>query len=257
MKALQRGGLPRKVRPHPSAASHAGRREVFLIRASSQACRPRPVVRRLPALVCIGIVFGATASAPRTGTAQESGGSDGATLAGAALGIYAGAALGGLSSIIPCNQTMAGIRCVRAVTALGGGIGLAVGATLGREDEDAVWDAYRRSGFGFAAGAVVVLALEPFVDKWSWADVAAGGVIGSAIAAGGSGAWIGLVAGTGIGVGLWQLVPSVEMPDAIALGLAGMAVGGFTSWIVKAIDAGDDAAASDLPVLQFDVAVPW
>jgi hypothetical protein len=205
----------------------------------------------------VGLAVALAIVAPDFAIAQETQGSDGATVAGAALGIYAGAALGGLSSIIPCNQTMAGISCVRAVTALGGGIGLAVGTTLGREDADGVWDAYRRSGIGFAAGAVAVLALEPFVDKWSWADVAAGGVIGSAIAAGGSGAWIGLAVGTGVGVSLWQLVPSFEMPNAIALGLAGMAIGGFTSWIVRAVNAGDDSATSDLPVLQFDVAVPW
>jgi len=152
---------------------------------------------------------------------------------------------------------MAGISCVRTVAVLGAGIGLASGLTLGREDSDAVWNAYRRAGVGFVAGSIFVLALKPFVDKWSWADVAAGGVIGSSIGAGGSGAWIGLVLGTGIGVGLWQLVPTVEMPDAIGTGLIGMAVGGFTSWIIRAVDGGGDSPPSDLPVLQFDVAVPW
>lgn len=189
------------------------------------------------------------------GAAQEADGSDGAAVAGAALGIYAGAALGGLSSIIPCNQTYAGISCVRTMTVLGGGIGLVAGATLGREDADAVWDAYGRAGIGLAAGSVAVLALKPFVNKWSWGDVAAGGVIGSSIAAGGSGAWIGLVAGAGVGVALWQLIPSVEMPDAIGLGLVGMAAGAFASWIVRAANAGDPS--EDVQVLQFDVAVPW
>ena len=87
-------------------------------------------------------------------------------------------------------------------------------------------------------------------------DVAAGGVIGSSIGAGGSGAWIGLGLGMIVGVGLWQWLPSMEMPDAIGVGLIGMAVGGFTSWIIRAVDAGD-SPPSDLPVLQFDVAVPW
>ena len=188
--------------------------------------------------------------------AQEASGSTEATVAGAAIGLYAGAALGGLASLVPCNQTLAGISCVRTVAVLGAGIGLASGVTLGREDSDAIWTAYRRAGVGFVAGSVVVLALKPFVDRWSWADVAAGGVIGSSIGAGGSGAWIGLVVGLGVGVGLWQLVPSMELPDAIGVGLIGMAVGGFTSWIIRAVDAGD-SPASDLPVLQFDVAVPW
>ena len=188
--------------------------------------------------------------------AQEASGSTEATVAGAAMGLYAGAALGGLSSLVPCNQTLAGISCVRTVAVLGAGIGLASGITLGREDSDAIWTAYRRAGVGFLAGSAVVLALRPFVDRWSWADVAAGGVIGSSIGAGGSGAWIGLVVGMGVGVGLWRLVPSMELPDAIGVGLIGMAVGGFTSWIIRAVDAGD-SPASDIPVLQFDVAVPW
>ncbi|MGB5676132.1 MAG: hypothetical protein WBO43_16495 [Gemmatimonadota bacterium] len=188
--------------------------------------------------------------------AQETAGTTEATVAGAAMGLYAGAALGGLASLVPCNQTLAGISCVRTVAVVGAGIGLASGVTLGREDSDAIWDAYRRAGVGFLAGSAVVLALKPFVDRWSWADVAAGGVIGSSIGAGGSGAWIGLVLGMGVGVGLWQLVPSMEMPDAIGVGLIGMALGGFTSWIIRAVDAGD-SPASDLPVLQFDVAVPW
>lgn len=188
--------------------------------------------------------------------AQETGGSTEAAVAGAAMGLYAGAALGGLASLVPCNQTMAGISCVRTVTVLGAGIGLASGVTLGREDSDAIWTAYRRAGVGFLAGSAVVLALKPFVDRWSWADVAAGGVIGSSIGAGGSGAWIGLVAGMGVGFGLWQLVPSMELPDAIGVGLIGMAVGGFTAWIIRAVDAGD-SPPSDVPVLQFDVAVPW
>ncbi|MBT8479829.1 MAG: hypothetical protein KJO06_12985 [Gemmatimonadetes bacterium] len=145
---------------------------------------------------------------------------------------------------------------MRTVAVLGAGVGLVSGLTLGREDSDAVWNAYRRAGVGFVAGSAVVLALKPFVDRWSWADVAAGGVIGSSIGAGGSGAWIGLVLGMGVGVGLWQALPTVEMPDAIGVGLIGMAVGGITSWIIRALD-GSDSPPADLPVLQFDVAVPW
>jgi hypothetical protein len=36
-----------------------------------------------------------------------------------------------------------------------------------------------------------------------------------------------------------------------------MAIGGFTSWIIRAADAGSDTAASDLPVLTFNLGVPW
>jgi hypothetical protein len=209
------------------------------------------------ALVLAWLIPNLVGGSPELAHAQGTEGSGAATVAGAALGVYTGAALGGLSSIIPCNQTMAGISCVRAVAAVGAGIGLASGLTLGLEDADAVWDAYGRAGIGLVAGSAVVLALKPFVNRWSWGDVGAGAVIGSSIATGGSGAWIGLVIGTGVGVALWQLIPSLEMPDAIGLGLIGMAVGGFTSWIVKAVEAGGDAAAADLPLLQFNLGVPW
>ena len=216
----------------------------------------RVTTRSLAVILCLLPGLGPHCVSSGRLEAQETSGSTEAAVAGAAMGLYAGAALGGLASLVPCNQTMAGISCVRTVAVLGAGIGLASGVTLGREDADAIWTAYRRAGVGFLAGSAVVLALKPFVDRWSWADVAAGGVIGSSIGAGGSGAWIGLGLGMVVGVGLWQWIPSMEMPDAIGVGLIGMAVGGFTAWIIRAVDGGD-SPPSDLPVLQFDVAVPW
>jgi hypothetical protein len=191
---------------------------------------------------------------PAASRAQEVSGSDGTAVAGGALGLYSGAVLGGMASLIPCNQTYAGIRCVRGGATLGAGIGMVSGITLGNEDADRVWAAYRRAGFGLLAGSAVVLGMKPFVDKWSWGDVAAGGVIGSSIGAGGSGAWIGLVLGMGVGTVLWKTIPAVEMPDAIGVGFIGMAVGAFTSWIVRAVQAGEE---SDESVIQFNVGVPW
>lgn len=192
---------------------------------------------------------------PACGFAQD-GGSDGAAVAGAAIGLYSGATLAGVAALIPCNQTISGVRCVRVGAALGGGVGLASGLALGLNDEEGVRDAYRRAGIGLAAGSLAVLALEPFVDRWSWGDVAAGAVFGSSIAAGGSGAWVGLAAGLGAGTLLWQLVPSVDLPDALGVGLLGMAIGAFSSWIVRAAEAGDDMAASDLPALTVRLGVP-
>jgi len=231
--------------------------EESLLRYVSRGLSRHDARRRRVTVVIAVLALGACLGAPQVGLAQNVGGTDGATVAGAALGLYSGATLGSLASLIPCNQTLAGVRCVRGVAALGGGIGLASGIALGSADQDAVWDAYRRAGFGLVAGSVAVLALKPFVDRWSWADVGAGAVIGSSIAAGGSGAWIGLVLGMGVGVGLWQVIPSFDLPEAISVGLAGMAIGGFTSWIIRAADAGGDTAAADLPVLTFNLGVPW
>jgi hypothetical protein len=194
--------------------------------------------------------------APSEGRAQEGEGSDASAVAGAAIGLYSGAALGGMAALIPCNQTISGVRCVRVGAGVGAGVGLASGLTLGLRDSDGVWDAYRRAGIGLAAGSLFVLALKPFVDRWSWGDVGAGAVIGSSIAAGGSGAWIGLAAGTGAGLLLWQLAPSVDLPDAVGVGLLGMAAGGFISWIARAIEAGNETPPSDLPGLSFRVAAP-
>ena len=231
--------------------------EESLLRYVSRGLSSHYARRRRVMVVMTLLALGAGVDVPRVGLAQGAGGTEGAAVAGAALGLYSGATLGGLASLIPCNKTLAGVRCVRGVTALGGGIGLASGIALGSEDQDAVWDAYRRAGFGLVAGSVAVLALKPFVDRWSWADVGAGAVIGSSIAAGGSGAWIGLVLGMGVGVGLWQVIPSFDLPEAISVGLAGMAIGGFTSWIIRAANAGSDTAAADLPVLTFNLGVPW
>ena len=232
-------------------------REVALVRPADRT-RAVQLASRFPTVALLAwLTLAAWPGSARRAVAQETSGSDGATVAGAALGLYSGATLGGMASLIPCNQTMAGVTCVRTVAALGGGIGLVSGLTLGSEDAEAVWDAYRRAGVGLVAGSVAVLALKPFVDRWSWGDVAAGGVIGSSIAAGGSGAWIGLVIGTGIGVGMWQLIPTMEMPDAIGVGLIGMAAGAFTSWIIRAVNAGDGPSAADSPMMRFDVGVPW
>ncbi|MCL7971793.1 MAG: hypothetical protein M8866_06850 [marine benthic group bacterium] len=212
--------------------------------------------RRAAVVLLVFFTAGLGSGALSSASAQSTEGSGEAAVAGAALGLYSGTALGTLSSIIPCNQTLAGIRCVRTVATLGAGIGTMSGLALGLDDADAVWRAYGRAGIGLAAGSVFVLALKPFVDKWSWGDVGAGAVVGSSIAAGGSGAWVGLLVGTGVGMALWQAVPSFDLPNAVGLGLIGMAVGGFTSWVVRAVESGGEPD-SDLPVLQFDLGVPW
>jgi len=188
--------------------------------------------------------------------AQEPTGSGGSAAAGAALGAYSGFVLGGAAAWIPCNQTLSGIRCVRTGAGIGAGLGLASGLALGLADSGAVGDAYVRAGIGFAGGSLVFAALGPFLDRWSWKDVVAGGVLGSSIAAGGPGTWIGLALGSGVGVGLWQLVPGVELPDAVGVGLLGMAFGGITSWIVQAVQAGEDGSPAGPAVLSIHLAAP-
>ena len=188
-------------------------------------------------------------------TAQEPAGSGGSAVAGAALGAYSGFVLGGAAVLIPCNQMIAGVRCVRTGATIGAGVGLAAGIALGSSDTGGIEDAYRRAGIGLAAGSLVVAALGPFVDRWSWKDVIAGGVVGSSIAAGSPGTWLGLVIGAGAGVGLWQLVPGVDLPDAVSVGLLGMAFGGITSWVVRAVEA-DSRSSGSPAVLSIRLTVP-
>ena len=101
----------------------------------------RVTTQSLAVILCLMPGLGPQRGSDGRVQAQETIGSTEATVAGAAMGLYAGGALGGLASLVPCNQTMAGISCVRTVAVLGAGIGLASGVTLGREDSDAIWTA--------------------------------------------------------------------------------------------------------------------
>jgi hypothetical protein len=211
--------------------------------------RGRPSARALALWVTTAVLL----AVPAPAAAQ---GSDGAAVAGAALGAYSGFVLGGAAALIPCNQTYSGLGCVRAGALIGTGAGLASGIALGLADSDDIEDAYARAGIGLAAGSLALLALKPFLDRWSWPDVAAGAVIGSSIAAAGKGAWIGLAVGSGVGVAVWQLVPGAALPDAVGIGLLGMAFGGIASWVADAVDAEGDGSSPGTPVFSIRLAAP-
>ncbi len=70
--------------------------------------------------------------------AQQVSGSGWAAVAGGTLGLFSGAVLGFGGSAIPCSQTRAGVRCVRAAVISGGLIGFAAGLAMGAGDEEAV-----------------------------------------------------------------------------------------------------------------------
>jgi hypothetical protein len=46
-----------------------------------------------------------------------------------------------------------------------------------------------------------------------------------------------LASGAAIGVVLWQAIPSFDLPNAAGVALMGMALGGVTSWVIRAVDA--------------------
>ncbi len=63
--------------------------------------------------------------------AQDNEGSTWAMIGGGALGLYSSGLAGTVGSLIPCNQTYGGAKCVRIAGGIAGAIGLASGVYLG------------------------------------------------------------------------------------------------------------------------------
>jgi hypothetical protein len=184
--------------------------------------------------------LGATALAPQAARAQE--GSDWARVAGGALGLYSGAVLGTLGGTIPCTQTLAGVACVRVSGAFGGVVSALGGVHLGGVDEDAVASAARGAGYGLLIGGAAGFALQSSIQRLGPSEVAAGAIIGSAFGASARGAAIGLAAGTAVGAILYWTVPSFDLPNSIGVAVAGMALGGISSWVLRGIEGHPEAA---------------
>jgi len=204
----------------------------------------------LTALLCSGVEL----SAQEANDSSE--GSTWAAVGGAALGAYSGTVLGTLGSLIPCTRTYEGPACVRPAAIGGGIIGGLSGATLGAVDASRVGDAFVAGAIGATVGGAALLAVQPFLERWSWGDVAAGAVIGGAVAASGPGAAIGFGAGAIVGVATWQLIPSVKLPDALAVTLFGLAAGGIGGWVWRAVDAKENengSAGAQPAVLGFTI----
>jgi hypothetical protein len=169
--------------------------------------------------------------------AQEPTGSTGAAVAGGALGLASGAALGAVGSMIPCSQTRAGPVCVRWSALGGGAIGLTGGAMLGSGDSDRLGDAAIGAGIGFVAGALGGLLIRSKAERFGWQDVAAVGLFGGAIGAAPRGSAIGLLGGSAIGLAAWALWDDFKGPDLFGAALAGLAIGGLAEWLARGIDA--------------------
>ncbi len=177
-------------------------------------------------------------------TTDSTEGSTWAAVGGAALGAYSGTVLGAVGSLMPCTRTYEGPACVRPAAIGGGIIGGLSGATLGAVDASLVGNAFVAGVIGASVGGAALLAVQPFLERWSWGDVAAGAVIGGAVAASGPGAAIGFGAGAIVGVATWQLFPGVKLPDAVAVTLFGLAAGGIGGWVWRAIDAKENQHGS-------------
>lgn len=169
--------------------------------------------------------------------AQDTAGSTWAMIGGGALGLYSSGLAGAVGSLIPCGQTYGGAKCVRIAGALTGAVGLASGIYLGDADRDRVIQRAKGAGAGLLVGAATGAVLKPFIQRFGWQDVAAVGLVGSAVGASAKGSVIGLGVGSVLGVTLWQTVPGFESPDVIGAALMGVAIGAVAGWVLESVDA--------------------
>ncbi len=174
-------------------------------------------------------------------------------VAGGALGAYSGAMLGTIGSVTPCTETYLGPTCVRWSAIAGGVIGLGSGAIIGANNEEAIKDAATGAAVGFLIGAGAGAVLKPIVQRFSWQDVAALGLVGGAIGAAPVGTAIGFTAAGLTGFVLWQIVDGFEMPNAVAMALGGLAIGGLTEWVIGAADSRSTGEPSLHLVVPFSV----
>jgi len=174
---------------------------------------------------------------PRPCAAQE--GEAWAAAVGSGLGLLSGAVLTDVGSIVPCGQTRAGVRCVQVAVGFGSGVGLVSGAVAGYADAETVEHAALGAAIGGGLGLVAGLAIGPFVERFRWHDVVTLGLVGGAIGASMPGSAIGLGVGAVTGVALWQLTSTIGEGNAAGAALAGLAVGGLTTWALRALGGSD------------------
>lgn len=192
--------------------------------------------------LCLGVACGLSFPAWVPGgaggaLAQETTGSAGAAIGGAALGAASGTMLGLTASLIPCSKTLSQLTCSRASTLSAGLIGLGSGTLVGAWDSGRLGSAAKGAAIGFGAGAAVGFVLKEVVRQYGWLDVLSTGAIGMSIGAQPEGAALGLGAGLFVGSVLWLAIPSYGLPDLAAAGLIGMAAGGLAAWVVDAVEA--------------------
>ena len=117
------------------------------------------------------------------------------------------------------------------------------GPPLGGRNDSGLNDRLESAAIGVGVGAVAGLGLRKFVRQYEWSDVASASVLGGAIGASAKGSGLGFVAGSAVGLLLWQLHPSVGPGGAVAWALAGLAIGGLGDWVVDAVQGGTGSGA--------------
>jgi len=191
-------------------------------------------------------IVGALLFTPGFVASQEGDGADVAV--GAVLGAYSGSLLGLMGGLEPCNRTLRGARCARVSAAVGGAIGVVSGSLVGSRAPGGLDDRLQGAAVGSVVGAVIGYGLKVGVRQYDWPDVGATAALGAAVGSAPEGAGLGFAIGAAVGSLLWLTVPDIGAPDAVALGLAGLALGGLADWVVGAARAGDGPGTIVLPM---------
>ncbi len=168
------------------------------------------------------------------------------------MGAVSGSMLALSGGLGACNRTLYPSRCSRITTIAGAVIGVSAGAFIGWNDRSGLDDRLENAAWGTLVGAAGGVVMKLGLQHYGWPDVAAASAVGLAVGASIEGAGIGLAVGTVTGLLLWQLHPSVGPGGAVAVGLAGMAVGGLADWVAGAV-----RGASDMNGIPMQFSVPW
>ncbi|HUF75925.1 MAG TPA: hypothetical protein VMM35_06585 [Longimicrobiales bacterium] len=177
---------------------------------------------------------------PAPGVAQGEG-DVAAAWAGGALGGLSGLTLGLVGGAPPCSLSFQGARCARVLAAVGGVIGSAGGSVLAYHDADALRGRLVGAGLGAAAGAALGLGARAVVRQMELRDLATVAMVGAALGAVPVGAAVGLGAGLLAGSALRLTMDDHGLPQTLAMGVVGMALGGLMEWAYTAVDEADGA----------------
>ena len=176
----------------------------------------------LVALFATAFAAGASGQSSDGGTASAAG--------GALLGLYSGAGMGLVGSLMPCNRTLAGSSCAATGAVLGGAFGLVMGGVIGAENHAAITERTEDAAVGAAIGAGIGVILKYAVRHYEWADAAALAAVGGAFGAASEGVAWGAAAGATAGLVSWLARSEAGVPDVFMFLLAGAAVGSFYDW---------------------------
>ncbi|MBT8488414.1 MAG: hypothetical protein KJO65_06310 [Gemmatimonadetes bacterium] len=185
---------------------------------------------------------------PSHAAAQTYEGDTWTTVAGASLGLYSGSVMGVLGTMMPCNRTLAGDRCVASGVGTGAAMGMVMGGLIGAQNTNALDIRAENAGIGLVAGAVVGVGLRWAVRQYGWTDVGTAALVGGAIGAAPVGSAMGVGAGVAVGALAWWLVPDATIADLAMISLLGLAVGGMVDWADGAASAKSDRPPPTFPL---------